>query len=417
GIIDTVNPSALDIFGYKKNELIGQNISILMPEPYKSQHDGFIQTYLHTGQAKIIGKGREVEGLKKDGTIFSFRLAVSKVELDDQIIFAGFVHDLTKEKIAKKQIRHYTEELERKVKERTKDLVNIVGELEDTKREVSLSLEKEKELNKMKSHFVSMASHEFRTPLSSVQLSATLIEKYLKKSDHEGVLKHVDRIKNSVNLLSSILSDFLSLEQLEAGAVHTNLQDINLVKLAEEVTEEMQMICKKNQHIVYEHTGAKGNFFLDANLIKNSVINLISNSIKFSGENSFIEFNTKIKDDTCSITVKDNGIGIPETDKKTKVSTENAFTKINTNIKDVPSSITVQDNGIGIPETDQKNLFEPFFRANNTESIPGTGLGLNIVRRYVRLMGGKVQFESEVNNGTNITLIFNKNQDKNSYGR
>ena len=379
GIIDTVNPSALDIFGYKKNELIGQNISILMPEPYRSKHDDFIQAYLRTGQAKIIGKGREVEGLKKDGTIFSFRLAVSKVELDDQIIFAGFVHDLTKEKIAKKQIRHYTEELERKVKERTKDLVNIVGELEDTKREVSLSLEKEKELNKMKSHFVSMASHEFRTPLSSVQLSATLIEKYLIKSDHEGVLKHVDRIKNSVNLLSSILSDFLSLEQLEAGAVQTNLQDINLVKLAEEVTEEMQMICKKNQHIVYEHTGAKGNFFLDANLIKNSVINLISNSIKFSGENSFIEFNTKIKDDACSITVK--------------------------------------DNGIGIPETDQKNLFEPFFRANNTESIPGTGLGLNIVRRYVRLMGGKVQFESEVNNGTNITLIFNKNQDKNSYGR
>lgn len=379
GIIDTVNPSALGIFGYKKDELIGQNISILMPEPYRSKHDDFIQAYLRTGQAKIIGKGREVEGLKKDGTIFSFRLAVSKVELDDQVIFAGFVHDLTKEKIAKKQIRHYTEELERKVKERTKDLVNIVGELEDTKREVSLSLEKEKELNKMKSHFVSMASHEFRTPLSSVQLSATLIEKYLKKSDHEGVLKHVDRIKNSVNLLSSILSDFLSLEQLEAGAVQTNLQDINLVKLAEEVTEEMQMICKKNQHIVYEHTGAKGNFFLDANLIKNSVINLISNSIKFSGENSFIEFNTEIKDDTCRITVK--------------------------------------DNGIGIPESDQKNLFEPFFRANNTESIPGTGLGLNIVRRYVRLMGGKVQFESEVNNGTNITLIFNKNQDKNSYGR
>ena len=94
GIIDTVNPSALDIFGYKKNELIGQNISILMPEPYRSKHDDFIQAYLRTGQAKIIGKGREVEGLKKDGTIFSFRLAVSKVELDDQIIFAGFVHDL-----------------------------------------------------------------------------------------------------------------------------------------------------------------------------------------------------------------------------------------------------------------------------------------------------------------------------------
>lgn len=379
GLIDTVNPSALEIFGYEKDELLGKNISVLMPESYKSQHDGFIKTYLHTGQPKIIGKGREVEGLKKDGTVFPFRLAVSKVELDDQILFAGFVHDLTKEKQAKSQIRNYTEELERKVKERTKDLVNIVGELEDTKREVSLSLEKEKELNKMKSHFVSMASHEFRTPLSSVQLSATLIEKYLKKNDAEGILKHVGRIKNSVNLLSSILSDFLSLDQLEAGAIQSNLQNINLVKLAEEVTEEMQMICKKNQHIVYEHTGAKGNFVLDSNLVKNSVINLISNSIKFSGEDSFIEFNTEIKNNTCKIIIK--------------------------------------DNGIGIPESDQKHLFEPFFRANNTESIPGTGLGLNIVRRYVRLMGGTVQFESEVNKGTKITLIFDNNERNNHHAK
>lgn len=368
GIVETINPSALKIFGYDSAEVIGQNISMLMPEPDRSQHDGYIANYHKTGKGKIIGKGREVKGLRKDGTTFPFRLAVSKVELENKIIFAGFVHDLTKEKMAEEQLRHYTEELERKVKERTKDLINTVGELESAKSEVSLSLEKEKQLSQMKSHFVSMASHEFRTPLSSVQLSATLIQKYLDKSDYQNVIKHVDRIKNSVQLLTSILNDFLSLEQLEAGAVQTNIQNINLVKLAEEITEEMQMICKKNQHIVYQHTGAEGNYLLDPNLVKNSVINLISNSIKFSGENSFIEFNTEIDSNGCKIIVK--------------------------------------DNGIGIPEADQKNLFAPFFRAHNTGNIPGTGLGLNIVRRYVKLMGGEVQFESKVNQGTNITLLF-----------
>lgn len=370
GIIESINPSALALFGYKENEVIGNNISMLMPEPDQSNHDGYIENYHKTGKKKIIGIGREVRGLRKDGSTFPFRLAVSEVKLEDKTVFTGFVHDLTKEKLAEEQLRNYTEELERKVKERTKDLINTVGELEEAKSEVSISLEKEKELNQMKSHFVSMASHEFRTPLSSVQLSATLIEKYVHKSDHASIFKHIERIKGSVQLLTSILNDFLSLEQLEAGGVQANLQDINLVKLAEEITEEMQMICKKNQHIVYQHTGAYGNYYLDPNLVKNSVINLISNSIKFSGENTFIEFNTEITKEGCKIIVK--------------------------------------DNGIGIPEADQANLFEPFFRAHNTGNIPGTGLGLNIVRRYVKLMGGEVHFESKVNQGTNITLSFKK---------
>src|SRR5699024_4390072 len=134
----------------------------------------------------------------------------------------------------------------------------------------------------------------------------------------------------------------------------------------------MQVICKVNQHIVYQHTGAEGTFYLDSNLIKNAVINLISNSIKFSGENSFIEFNTEITGEVCKITVK--------------------------------------DNGIGIPESDQGQLFEPFFRANNTGNIPGTGLGLNIVRRYVELMNGVISFKSSINQGTFIRMEFDRNK-------
>lgn len=368
GIVESINPAALQLFGYEESDVIGNNIAILMPEPDRTHHDRYIRNYNQTGEKKIIGIGREVRGQRKDGSTFPFRLAVSEVHYRKKTIFTGFIHDLSKEKAAEERLVHYTEELEHKVSERTKDLIKMVGELERAKSEVSISLEKEKELNQLKSRFVSMASHEFRTPLSSVQLSASLIEKYAEKPDLNNVMKHTDRIKNSVQLLTSILNDFLSLERLEADRVTVNKEEINLVKLGEEITEEMQLICKKNQHIVYQHTGSTGMFEFDPNLLKSSIINLISNAIKYSGENTFIEFNTEISENTCILVVK--------------------------------------DNGIGIPDEDQKNLFEPFFRANNTGNIPGTGLGLNIVKRYVSLMGGVVSFTSELHKGTTVTLLF-----------
>jgi two-component system sensor kinase FixL len=146
------------------------------------------------------------------------------------------------------------------------------------------------------------------------------------------------------------------------------LSTFNLVSLSEEITEEMQMIAKQDQHIIYEHTGARNMVKLDQNLLKNCMINLISNAIKYSGENTFIEFNTEINEHGCKVIVK--------------------------------------DNGIGIPETDQVYLFEPFFRAHNTGNIPGTGLGLNIVRRYASLMKGTLQFKSIINQETTFILSF-----------
>jgi signal transduction histidine kinase len=164
------------------------------------------------------------------------------------------------------------------------------------------------------------------------------------------------------------LNDFLSHEKLEAGRVEPSLTTFDLVKLAEEITEEMQLIAKKDQNIIYQHTGSNSRVNLDLNLLKNCIINLIANAIKYSGENTFIEFNTEIGKNGCIITIK--------------------------------------DNGIGIPETDQKHLFEAFFRAHNTGNIPGTGLGLNIVARYARLMNGSVAFKSSVNKGTIFTISF-----------
>jgi two-component system sensor kinase FixL len=370
GLIESLNPAAQKLFGYELEEVIGKNISMLMPEPDRSGHDGYINRYQHTGEKRIIGLGREVRGLRKDGSMFPFRLAVSEVKYDERIIYTGFIHDLSKEKEAEQRLIEYAAELEGLVEERTRSLKKTVTALSEAKEEVSLSLIKEKELNQMKSRFVSMASHEFRTPLSSVQLSSVLIDKYAAPFENENIKKHVSKIKSAVGNLTTILNDFLSLERLEAGKVESTMASFDLVQLAEEVTEEMQMIAKDDQNIIYQHTGVDRFFQLDQNLLRNCMINLISNAIKYSGEHTFIEFNTEISADNCII--------------------------------------TVSDNGIGIPDLDQKNLFQPFFRANNTGNIPGTGLGLNIVMRYASLMNGTVEFASEVNKGARFTLSFNR---------
>jgi two-component system sensor kinase FixL len=368
GRIESINPSACKLFEFVPEEVIGKNVSMLMPPPDKVQHDEYLQRYQRTGHAHIIGVGREVVGLKKDGTVFPFRLGISEVQYSGRKIYTGFIHDLSREKEAENQLKEYAAHLEELVEERTQSLKATVDALQTAKEEVSLSLEKEKELGLLKSRFVSIASHEFRTPLTSVQLSASLIEKYAESFKSPNIIKHVGKIKSAVGNLTSILNDFLSLEKLESGMQQPTYNDFDLVQFAEVITEEMQVLAKQNQNIIYQHTGVKSTVKLDQNLLRNCIVNLVNNAIKYSGENTFIGFTTEINERECII--------------------------------------TVSDNGIGIPEADQKHLFEAFFRAHNTGTIPGTGLGLNIVARYTNLMNGKIDFKSDVNQGTLFTITF-----------
>jgi len=368
GIIESINPAACKLFEYIPEEVIGKNVSMLMPPPDKEQHDEYLHRYQQTGHAHIIGIGREVKGLKKSGAIFPFRLGISQVQYSGRKIYTGFIHDLSREKEAENQLKEYATHLEDLVTERTQSLKATVEALQVAKEEVSLSLEKEKELGLLKSRFVSIASHEFRTPLTSVQLSVSLIEKYAEPFKNSNIIKHVGKIKNAVGNLTSILNDFLSLEKLESGKQEAMFYDFDLVKFSEVIIEEMQVLAKQNQNIIYQHTGTESTIRLDQNLLKNCIVNLVSNAIKYSGENTFIGFTTEINERECII--------------------------------------TVSDNGIGIPEADQKHLFEAFFRAHNTGTIPGTGLGLNIVARYTHLMNGIINFKSEVNQGTLFTITF-----------
>jgi signal transduction histidine kinase len=256
-------------------------------------------------------------------------------------------------------------ELERQVKNRTLILEEAIEELEKTKKELYNALEKERDLNELKSRFVSMASHEFRTPLTTIMSSLALVTKFGQMNDKENQEKYIAKIKTSINNLTNILDDFLSVSRLEEGKVRNAPEDIDLREFIGCIVAEMRTFATEGQQLIYEHTG--GTFaVVDQKLLKAIMLNLISNAVKFSPERKPITISSSINKSTVKIAVK--------------------------------------DQGIGISKADQKHLFERFFRGKNATYIQGTGLGLNIINQYVELMQGTVEFESEENKGTVFTL-------------
>ena len=386
GIMQIVNPAAAQLFGYKPEELIGQNIGMITPSPHKTQHDSYINKYIATGERKIIGIGREVIGQRKDGSMFPCLLSVSEINMGNSRLFAGMIHDLTEQKAHEADIKRLNSELEKRVEERTEKLVEVINKhlatndalkkeiqerkaveaaLQKSQAEVRNALEKERELNELKSRFVSMASHEFRTPLSTILTSASLIGRYNDAGTEEKRAKHINRIKSAVGNLTGILNDFLSLSKLEEGKFENQPETFDLEELVFKTIDEIKLITKPNQTIIYQHEGSN-EVTLDRKFSRNICINLLSNAIKYSEKDIFI----------------------------------------NTSITPKRIQIVVKDQGIGIPKEEQEYLFTRFFRAKNATNIQGTGLGLNIVRKYLELMNGSITFESELQVGTTFTITF-----------
>lgn len=392
GIIQLVNKAVEELFYYSQNEMIGQNIRMLMPSPYRDHHDQYIENYHRSGHKKIIGIGREVTAIKKDGEIFPIRLAVSEFNMKGNRFYTGILHDITKQKKAEDKLQKLNTELEAKINQRTEELADAVERLlkinQEFKREIAerimiendlkvkeselkLLLDKEKELNQLKSRFVSMASHEFRTPLSTILSSATLIEKYTDQASQDKRLKHINKIKNAVNNLTSILNDFLSLEKLEVGSIQPKYELVQIGNLCSDLSEELQAILKAGQKLEFSKSDGEIQAWTDLNFLQNALINIISNAIKYSPEGKTIQFQVIELADTIKF--------------------------------------VVQDEGIGIPASERELIFSRFFRAKNATNIQGTGLGLHIVKRYMELLGGFVRFESEENIGSKFELGIPKN--------
>ena len=261
------------------------------------------------------------------------------------------------------------------MKDKKNQLIGFMGvaiDLTDRKKAESNLMEaltKEKQLGELKSRFVTMASHEFRTPLSTISSSAYLIEKYTDEADQPKRQKHLDRILSAVNNLSNILNDFLNVGKIEEGKIVINPTPFSIPVFMEKLFLEIKSLLKPGQNIHYKHEGHE-EIEMDSSIFKNVMINLISNAIKYSTSDCQIKILTKTNDHTFQV--------------------------------------EVQDHGIGIPEEDQEHLMDRFFRGKNAINIPGTGLGLHIVSKYVERMNGDISFVSKLNEGTTFKLIFKR---------
>ncbi len=379
GEIVLINPCGEQMFGFTKDEMLGQKIEMLMPDSARSKHVEHRKDFHKNPMNRAMGAGRDLFAKRKDGTVFPVEISLSHYQYEDETYVIAFIIDITvrkkHEEIQQKQreelqqvsneIKRLNLELEQKIQDRTMMLRETLDQLERSKDELEQALEKEKELSDLKSRFVSTVSHEFRTPLAAVLSSASLLGKYTKEEDQGKRERHVERIKESIKHLSDLLEDLLSLGKLDEGLIEAKVAVFDFAEFMNDFVSEMQAIAQNGQQIELTLKG-KNNIVSDKRMLRNVLLNLVSNAIKFSPENSAI-----------------------------KISCENNGNEL---------TLSVTDSGIGISVEDQQHLFERFFRARNAQNVQGTGLGLHIVSKYIELLHGNINLHSEIDKGTTFTI-------------
>lgn len=373
GQIVSANQLADELFGYGTDELVTLNIEQLVPTGVSRYHEKLRQSFNATPQVRIMGHNRNLHARRRDGSVFPVEISLSYFHLEAELYAVAYIIDITLKKEAEQQllahrdhIEQLNADLEQKVADRTHALTETLDQLKQSKDELARALATEQQLGELKSRFVSMASHEFRTPLTVLQTSATLVEKYAGADQQDKRKKHLDRIRASVKQLNDTLEEFLSVGKIEEGKVEAHPIEVDVARLVGDTMTDMQGLLKPGQ-TVHSHLSCPLPVWLDPSLLRKIVVNLLANAVKYSGAGSVVTVRG-----TC---------------EKGQLT------------------LTVEDQGVGIPQADQEHLFERFFRAKNVANIAGTGLGLHIVGRYAELMGGSVSLHSVLDQGTTVTLI------------
>lgn len=384
-IIKETNRSAEQMFGYNHNELIGQHLNVLIPSNYHHSHASHFKGFMKERERRRMGHGRDIYGRHKNGSVFPVEAGLNPFQLDHKNYVMALVIDISVRKEQEQKIRELNTELEAKINKRTKELNDSVSQLkilneeleaENERRLIAESqtneaLKKEKELNELKTKFLSLVSHEFKTPLSGILTSAMLLSKYQLAEQQEKRDKHIRTITEKVHYLNNILNDFLSLEKLELGKVDYTISTFKISKIINEVVYNSNMLLKEGQQIKYPEHIDDLSLTQDEKILELSLSNLIHNAIKYSPEHSIIEL--EIKQNNTHTTFK------------------------------------VMDNGMGIPEKDQKNIFNRYFRAENALLTHGTGIGLNIVQSHLENLGGSISFISKEDKGSTFTVTISNN--------
>jgi len=275
GIVESVNSAVEKLFGYVENEVIGKNVSILMPSPYREEHDSYISNYLETGDKKIIGIGREVVGRRKDGTTFPIRLAVSEFFLGDKRMFTGIVHDISEEKELQQQILQ-------------SERLAVIGQM------------------------AAKVAHEVRNPLSSVSLNAELLEEEIQSvgaGDNDEAESLLKSMIQEIDRVTSLTDEYLQFSRLpESEPVKGDLNDL-ISEMLELLTQEL-----KQKRIKLSSTGVNAELKVpfDRAQMRRVLLNIVRNSIESMPKGGTLKISTEKSEQTAIIRIQDSGIGIPE---------------------------------------------------------------------------------------------------------
>lgn len=372
-IIVAANETTGQLFGYNRDELLDQSLDILIPKSAHDKHSKHVEGFMKKSTKRTMGQGRELFGRRKDGSLFPVEVGLKPFEMNGEQWVMGMVIDISLRKSYEREMKQMNDKLEEKVKKRTKELSDSIHKLEneiekrkEAENKIKESLRKERELNDLKTKFLSLVSHEFKTPLSGILTSSTLIGKYTNADQQEKREKHLKTINSKVKYLNNILDDFLSVERLETGKVNYKVSKFPLSKVINEVVYNSNMLLKEGQLINYPEGIDDIILNFDEKVLELVLTNLVNNAIKYSAENTVID-----------ITVKKKGSIL---------------------------KISVKDEGIGIPKKEQKHIFNRYFRAENALLNQGTGIGLNIAQNHLENLEGDITFESQENKGSTFQI-------------
>lgn len=471
GEIVYANPAAHNMFKYDAGELVGMAVDQLVPMKSRGSHEGYRHSYSKNPEKKSMGRGRDLKGVTKQGVEFCVEISLTPLELNGERHVAALVTDISERKQLEERVHRLNESLEERVQEKIKEVkrtqrlydavarnypngtisvldenlnylmvegkqlyeMNITSEalygspyldqipeavrqeveahlnlvlqgqdqnfelsygddvfridavgidlqegkgrnilvVEQNITDISNALKKERELSELKSRFVSMASHEFRTPLSTIYSSSDLIAQYIKMGKAAGTEKHLSRIKDSVKHLVTILDDYLSLEKFEEGSWSDDFEKVDIAECLAGIVEDQTAIIKPAQKINYVSQVVKGDKTLCINVaVKGIAMNLIANASKYSEDGTVID----VIFSDC----------------------------------DGQWVLKVVDRGVGISKEEIEKIFDQFYRSENTSHIPGTGVGLDLVQRYLKALGGEISVESELGKGSVFTAVWPK---------
>ncbi len=338
GIIESFNPAAEKIFGYTGEEVIGQNIDRLMPEPYGSEHRQYLEKYNETGREPVLGQRRELVGLRKDGETFLLEITASRIRIEGNIKFTGILRDITERKQSEDEIQQARQEAEK--------------------------------ASQAKSQFLSRMSHELRTPMNAILGFAQILAEETRNSSDQNQQECVGHILQAGNHLLELINEILDLSRIEAGKMSVSLEPVEIKSLIREALTLAQPLIIGTSIQLINKVQLDTHPFVQADRVRlrQVLLNLISNAIKYNRDNGSVEISCKHLPDNRLV-------------------------------------IAIKDTGHGIPVSDQEILFQPFQRLNEKHATEeGTGIGLTICKQLMDLMGGQIHLESEMDRGSTFFI-------------